>query len=160
MWNIYLSIILCLGLLSTMAIPICPVEGGESFLIEFKDDLLTVKVEDASLKEVLGEIGRRCDIKIFSDDLSDEKVTIRFQALPLDEGILRIIDYHNSILLYEERGIDADQSSPPSPIVKEVIVLPNDGKGINRGDVHEPNLDSPINEEDGHFQVLGGGTTY
>jgi hypothetical protein len=125
-------------LLITVAIVTSPVQGEESFLIEFKDDLLTVKVEDTSLKKVLAEMERKCDIKILSDDLSDEKVTIRFNGLPIDEGILRIIEYHNSILLYEEREIGLDQSSPPR--LKEVIILSKDGKGINRGVIRETNL--------------------
>src|SRR3990170_1396559 len=99
-----LFIIISVVLLITVVFNVYAGEAADKLLIEYKDDLLTLMIKDTLLKEVLDEIGHKTGVKVTSHDLSEQKITVEFHALPLDEGIRKVIGPHNnSIFFYEEK---------------------------------------------------------
>ena len=57
-----------------------------------------VKVKDASLKELLDEIARQSGLSVAGSGPLDERVTIEFHNLSLDEGIRLILRHHSFAL--------------------------------------------------------------
>lgn len=106
-------------------------EADDKLLIEYKDNLLTLIVTDATLTDVLKEIEDKTGVKITSHDLSKEKITLEFHALPLDEGIRKVIGPHNnSIFLYEEKKGEYDR--PSLSRLTEVRIFPVE-EGMSAG---------------------------
>ena len=66
--------------------------------IQFANDLLTVKVKDLPLKELLQEIARQSGLSVVDSGSLDNKVTIEFHGLPLDEGMRLILRHHSFAL--------------------------------------------------------------
>ncbi len=63
---------------------------------------LALAVKDASLKETLKRIGDAAGIKVYISPVSDEKLTLSFGPLPLEEGIKRVIHPYNHAIIYEQ----------------------------------------------------------
>ena len=83
--------------------------------IQFANDLLTVKVQDMSLKELFQEIAHQGGLSIIAYGLLDEKITIQFDQLPFDEGMRLILRHHNYILSYTQQKPGERQSSVTRP---------------------------------------------
>lgn len=83
--------------------------------VQFNNDLLTVKAEDVPLQEVLQEISRQSDLSVESSGLLEDKITIQFDRLALDEGIRLILRHHNYILSYTQQTPGERQSSVTRP---------------------------------------------
>jgi len=79
--------------------------------IQFANDLLTVKVQDMSLKELFQEIAHQGGLSIVAYGSLDEKITIQFDQLPFDEGMRLILWHHNYILSYTQQKPGERQSS-------------------------------------------------
>jgi type II secretory pathway component HofQ len=55
-------------------------------------------VKDVSLKELLEEISRQSGLSVVGSGSLDEKITIEFHNLPLDEGLRLILRHHSFAL--------------------------------------------------------------
>jgi len=120
-----LFIIISVVLLITVVFNVYAGEAADKLLIEYKDDLLTLMIKDTLLKEVLDEIGHKTGVKVTSHDLSEQKITVEFHALPLDEGIRKVIGPHNnSIFFYEEKK--GEDGSPLLSKLTEVRIFPKE----------------------------------
>ena len=71
--------------------------------IQFSNDLLTVNVQDVPLKELLDEIARQSGLSVVGSGSLDEKITIEFHNLPLDEGMRLILSHHSFALAYAQQ---------------------------------------------------------
>ena len=60
------------------------------FVLTIKDSLISLTAKDASLKEITEEIGRRMKIEVVADISEEEKITIRFDKLSLEDAIKRL----------------------------------------------------------------------
>jgi len=60
------------------------------FVLTIKDSLISLTAKDASLKEIVEEIGRRMKIEVVADISEEEKITIRFDKLSLEDAIKRL----------------------------------------------------------------------
>jgi len=60
------------------------------FVLTIKDSLISLTAKDASLKQIVEEIGRRMKIEVFADISEEEKITIRFDKLSLEDAIKRL----------------------------------------------------------------------
>lgn len=58
-----------------------------NFILTTKDNLLSLRARDASLKEILEAIGRRMKIEMVGNIPEEERVTIRFDKLSLEDAI-------------------------------------------------------------------------
>lgn len=70
-----------------------------------KDGRLSVEYNKVRLGEILDELKDWSHIWYEGDrSLLDEKITVHFEDLPLDEGMKRILDFANYILVYHTSG--------------------------------------------------------
>jgi hypothetical protein len=70
--------------------------------IVFEEDLLSVSLKDAELKEILKEISRQRNITVSSEGTIKGKVTLKFVKLPLEQGLKRILKNHNYSFSYSK----------------------------------------------------------
>ena len=61
-----------------------------AFVLTIKDSLISLTARDASLKEITEEIGRRMKIEVVADISEEEKITIRFDKLSLEDAIKKL----------------------------------------------------------------------
>jgi hypothetical protein len=99
-----------------------------NFLLTVKDNLLSLKAKDASLKEILEEIGRSMNIEVLALLPEQEKITTEFEKLPLEEAIEKLIGNYPHLMVSQEGDkritrIVALQKSvdtvPSKPVIKE-----------------------------------------
>ena len=64
-------------------------EFGEKVKYELwiKDNLITLNAEDAFLKKILEDIGQRMNIEVFARIPAEDKITIQFAYLTLEEAL-------------------------------------------------------------------------
>jgi hypothetical protein len=58
-----------------------------TYEMSIKDDLITLKAEGAFLKTILEDIGQKMDIVVIARIPAEEKITIRFANLSLEEAL-------------------------------------------------------------------------
>ena len=75
---------------STSALAGEETERTTAFDLVIKDDLISLSAKDASLKQIVEEIGRRMDIKVDVHIADDEKITEQFDRLPLEDALKRL----------------------------------------------------------------------
>jgi type II secretory pathway component GspD/PulD (secretin) len=61
-------------------------EKGE-YELSVKDNLVSLRAEDAFLKKILEDIGQRMKIEVFARIPAEDKITIRFANLKLEEAL-------------------------------------------------------------------------
>ncbi len=77
--------------------------GGKRPLIHAEEGVVTVKIKEASLDEVLREISTQSRIRLFPHRSRQEKITAEFQSVPLDQALDRLVK-ENFLLLYSPNG--------------------------------------------------------
>ena len=80
-------------------------------VIKYANDLLTVKVQDISLTELLKEIVRQSGLSVEMYASFHDKITIQFDKLPLKEGMRRILRNHSFLLSYAKQTSGESQSN-------------------------------------------------
>jgi type II secretory pathway component GspD/PulD (secretin) len=60
------------------------------FVLTVKDNLISLKAKDASLKEVLEEIARRMKIDVVAGIPDTKKITAEFENLSIEEALRRL----------------------------------------------------------------------
>ncbi len=79
-------------------------------LVHFADGKLTVVVKDITLGKLLEEIARQSNLTLILSGSLDEKTSIEFYQLPLEQSIRRILSQQNFIMEYAHR---AEKEDPP-----------------------------------------------
>ena len=92
-----------LGPTSPAANPVS-LSNAARFQVRFKDDLLTVKAEDALLKDLMKEISRRAYIAIeLGDGVAEHRISADFTDLPLEAGLRQVLAGHD-VFSYHRGG--------------------------------------------------------
>ncbi len=65
-------------------------EDKSDFVLTIKEGLISLSARDASIKDVVEEIGRRMKIEVYANIHEEEKVTIEFGKLSLEDAIKRL----------------------------------------------------------------------
>ncbi len=86
-----------------------------SRLIQFADDHLTVTAQDVSLRALLQEIARQSGFTLVRYGSLDERMTLQFHQLPLDEGLRRILRHRSFALEYAEQTPEQQPSALRRP---------------------------------------------
>ncbi len=58
-----------------------------NYELSVKDNLITLNAEDAFLKKILEDIGQRMNIEVFARIPADDKITIQFANLTLEDAL-------------------------------------------------------------------------
>ena len=97
-----------------------------SHLVRFANDNLSVRVENMSLHELLDEIARQSDLTVVRYVALDERMTLEFHKLSLDEGLRRILRSRSFVLAYVQLTSKEAQSAIARPMT--LWVLPQGGE--------------------------------
>ena len=81
-----------------------PWPSPSGHLVRFADDLLTVKVHDASVEELVEEVARQSGLNIVWYGTLSDRITLDFQRLALDEALARILRHHSFALASTRPG--------------------------------------------------------
>jgi hypothetical protein len=74
-------------------------------LVSVKDGLLSVNLKDTSLLEVARDIEKQSDVWFRGDEtLFQEKISVTFNDLPLEEGLKRILTNLNYSLMFDAKN--------------------------------------------------------
>jgi hypothetical protein len=95
-------------------------EIPSNYVLAIEDGLITLNAKDASLKDIFKELGKRMDIEVKAMVPEEEKITIAFDRLSLEDAIKRLsINYVYLIDSNREEG----------KITKIVVLPEEEGKG-------------------------------
>jgi hypothetical protein len=151
-----LSSLLLVGLLGSM-LAAAQIFGGEAerttkgkpaakadFVLTVKDNLISLKAKDASLKEVLEEIGRRMKVDVVAGIPDTKKITAEFENLSIEEAVSRLSTNYSYVMdstngkkkitkiIVLEKGKETELSTPTtkeSAIKKEEKPAKPESKG-------------------------------
>jgi type II secretory pathway component GspD/PulD (secretin) len=89
------------------------------FVLTIKDSLISLTAKDASLKEITEEIGRRMKIEVVAAISEEEKITIRFDKLSLEDAVKKLRTSYAYVW----------NSEKEEGKITKIVLLP-EGKGI------------------------------
>ena len=95
-------------------------ESKADFVLTIKDGLISLNANDASLKEIVEEIGSRMKIEVVANIPEKEKITIEFDKLSVEDAIKRLREYADIVYV-------KDSEKEKAKITK-IMVFPK-GKG-------------------------------
>jgi hypothetical protein len=98
-------------------------ESQADYILMVKERLISLKAKDASLKEILEEIGRRLNIEVVANILKEEKITIEFDKLYLGDALKRFKTSYAYITESEKKK---------GKIIKITVVPKGLGKGLSK----------------------------
>jgi len=93
-------------------------ESKSDFVLTIKDSLISLTAKDASLKEIVEDMGRRMKIEVVADISEEEKITIRFDKLSLEDAIKKLRTSYAYVW----------NSEKEEGKITKIVLLP-DGKG-------------------------------
>jgi hypothetical protein len=73
-------------------------------VVQYSNDALTVRLTNAPVNEVLGEIGHQAGAEIWGEVAGAPEVTADFDAVPLADALYRLLGNQNFALVYGEKG--------------------------------------------------------
>jgi hypothetical protein len=91
-------------------------ERTAPFILNIQGDLVSLQATQASIKELIEEIGRRMDIEVVARLPSQERITIAFDKLPIAEAMKRFGRDVNYVVV-EEAGKGSGK-------ITKIIVFP------------------------------------
>jgi len=94
-------------------------QNQTDYVLKVKGNLISLKAKDASIKEILEDIGRRMKIEVVANLSREEKITVEFDMMYLGDAIKRFRKNYAYITETEkERGK-----------ITKIVVVP---KGIGK----------------------------
>src|ERR1700757_1116825 len=79
---------------------------NKDFVLTVKDNLISLDAKNASLKEIVEEIGRQMKVDVVANIPEEKKVTTKFDKLSLEGAIKKLREYADIIYL---KGSGKDQ---------------------------------------------------
>jgi len=98
-----------------------PKDTSESFQVKFSDGYLSVNAREASLVKIFDEIRKQAKFAVDGSIGPEEKITIQFEHVALEEGLKRLAK--NISVIYTQGSKDI------SPRISRIVVLP-DGQRV------------------------------
>ena len=109
-----------------------PLVNEGTFVLTVEEDLVSLKAQQASLKNIVEEIGRKMDIEVLGNILDSETISIEFAELSLGKALERLSSNYG-YQMKSERG---------SQRISRIFVLPKGtGTTITRPTTKEIGLE-------------------
>ena len=144
--NLNLSMLTFIGCLLCGLIRVFAAEAATD-AIRIDGSKISVNIEDMGLKEVFEAINKQRKFRVQGDsDLLDRKISIRFQNLTFQEGLRRILNQANYVLMF-------DGKYQPSGVILMDGGKPMDARDAG-GTVALPDLPEPADEEIGGMENM------
>jgi hypothetical protein len=102
-----------------------PWPSGPPGLVRSTNNLLTVKVHDASVEELIEEIARQSGLNIVWYGTISERITLDFQGLALDQALARILRRHSFALASAQGGEGEGTAARP----RKLWIIPKGAEG-------------------------------
>ena len=119
----YMLTFFCLGSFS-------PASAGKGEVdVKFEGQILSAELQGVSLKVILEKLNREKGIWFKGDEsLLEEKVSVRFKDLPLQEGLRRILSCINHILVFDQDKrlvglFILGKKSPDMPLARDAAIV-------------------------------------
>ena len=90
-----------LALLLTNADPAPSPSTAAALVVEAHGDRLTVRAREVSLRLILERIGEIARIKVQVDAPAEERITVEFEDVPLEDALRRLLRHRSVVLIYE-----------------------------------------------------------
>ena len=100
---------------------------GRPFIIQARNNRLTVKLKDIPLEKVLAEIANQTGIQIIFYGAMEGLLSADFSKLPLDEGLKQLTRGFNHVFIYRAR-----KTRGSGPEIKEAIIFSKTGTRPNK----------------------------
>jgi hypothetical protein len=81
--------------------PARPPSTAAPLAIEARGDRFTVRAREVQLRLILERIAGIAHIKVRFDGSGEERITVDFQDLPLEDALRRLLRHRSAVLLYE-----------------------------------------------------------
>ena len=81
--------------------PSSPASAAAPAAIEARGDRFTVWAREASLQLILERIGEIAQIKMHIEGLAEERITVEFQDVPLEDALRRLLHRRSAVLVFE-----------------------------------------------------------
>ena len=95
--------------------------GKADYLLTIENELISLNAKDASIKQIVEEMGRELNIEVDVLISQEDSITVEFHALPLEDALKRVS--YNYYLHFSEAGNGKDK-------ISKIVLLPEgDGKG-------------------------------
>jgi hypothetical protein len=94
-------------------------------LVRIANNLLTVKVHDASVEELIEEIARQSGLNIVWYGTISDRITLDFQGLALDQALARILRRHSFALASAQGGEGQGTAARP----RKLWIIPKGAEG-------------------------------
>lgn len=98
-----IAVVVGLGLIAPPA-SLVRAETGSQRVIEYRKDVLTVKLESVPLTEVLAEVSKQSGAEVRGDVLQPRDLTMQLDKVPLKEALERLLGEQNFTLTYKDDG--------------------------------------------------------
>ncbi len=136
----------CILLLLTLSLPSGSVSSeyrakSGPLVVQFRNNLLTVRVNNLTLKEVLKEISKQTGIEIVSYASIEMPVSADFSDLVSDEGLKRLIRDFSFIFIYNSLN-----SKDVRTALTKIIIYPKTYKELHKREETMDVLSRPEDE--------------
>ncbi len=121
-------------------------------LVLFANDLLTVKVHDASVEELVEEVARQSGLNIVWYGTISERISLDFQGLSLDQALARILRHHSFALAFSQAGEGPSNAARP----RKLWIIPKgaEGSGPQAAAANESEQEDFLQEESTDITLL------
>jgi len=89
-------------------------EKKGKYELSIKDNLITLNAEDAFLKKILEDIGQKMNIEVFARIPAEDKITIRFTNLTLEEALKKFKTNYALVTDSKDKKVN----------IKRIVVVP------------------------------------
>ena len=91
------------------------------YVLKIEKGLISLNAKDASMKQIMEEIGRELNVEVVAHISQDDRITVEFQTLPLEDALKRLSS--NYYVHFSEAENDKDK-------INKIVLLPEgEGKG-------------------------------
>ncbi|WP_300465029.1 hypothetical protein [Desulfobacula sp.] len=98
-----------------------PVDGAVVSQILYREGLLSMCLKNADLEQVLNEISEQCNVKVELMQPLEEKISLKFVDLPLDQGLKRLLKNQSYSFIYFKK-MDYSQNEYHYPLGKVTLM--------------------------------------
>ncbi len=126
--------------------------GSGAHLVHFANGYLTVMARDVALGELLDEIARHSGLTVVRHVALNQRVTLQFHRLPLEEGLRRILRHRSFVLEYAEPTANTRSSAVARP--KTLSILPQGSERYSTQEIVVSPMRGGSSEKDGAARVL------
>jgi hypothetical protein len=136
--------------------------AADEYVIQYADDLLTVRVTKAPVGDVLNEILRQAGAELHGQLRNSGDITVAFDRVPIQEGLHRLLGDQNFMLVYASNDqlrrlrLLGGPLGPPAPGQRPPAAGPLNASSADLASLVAGHAGIPVS---GRLQAIVGGPT-